>query len=155
MASSNGVMESVVIDVTSWVYILWFDVRCDDMTWQPWFCLFVCFRSRTIYSICDSKIEEEEDAVQNKVDARRDAHSEKQVSRKKVSWKARASWNASRKATPVQWHGKASRKSTSAWRHGKGVTETARREASLNGVMKSVVVVWCHECNFFGLMRKK
>jgi len=28
----------------------WFDVRYDDVTWQPWSCLFVCFRSRTIYS---------------------------------------------------------------------------------------------------------
>ena len=56
-----------------------------------------------------------------------DAHCETRVSRKRLWWKAPASWNASRK-------------STSVWRHGKGVTETARRAVSLNGVMESVVV---------------
>jgi len=104
-------------------------------------CLFVSDQEQYILIACDSEIEEEEDSIRNRVDARDIAHSEKRVSRKMVSWKARASWNASRKATPVQCHGKASPKSTPAWRHGKGVTEIASREASLNDAMESVVVV--------------
>jgi len=59
-------------------------------------CLFVSHQEQYILIACDSKIEE---AIQNRVDARDAAHSEKRVSRKTLSWKSWASWNASRKST--------------------------------------------------------